>query len=161
MILISKKMLYATVAFAFSLSCSAKELVFNSVKFNEVSGKEGLYEPEVTDQNIKRISVEVSPGSTVQGRLNMQLKVLVPPIVLKEVEVIPSEISPQDDVIISALTKKEKGMYGVILARYVNKNGNLQVIEVNAIYSYGKGNSLKEYMQAKPELIKELFQVQI
>lgn len=161
MILISRKMLYATLAFAFSLSCNAKELVFNSVKFNEISGKEGLYEPEVTDHNIKRISVEVSPGSTVQGRLNMQLKVLVPPIVLKEVEVIPSEVSPQDDVIISALTKKEKGMYGVILARYVNKNGNLQVIEVNAIYSYGKGNSLKEYMQAKPELIRELFQVQI
>ena len=161
MILTSRKFFYATLLFIFSISCSAKELVFNSIKFNKVSGKEGLYEPEVTDQHIKRISIEVTPGSTVQGRLNMQLKVLVPPIVLKEVEVIPSDVSPQDDVIISALTKKEKGKYGVILARYVNKNGNLQVIEVNAIYSYGKGNSLKEYMQAKPELIKELFQVQI
>ena len=161
MMLILRKMLCVALVFAFSLSCSAKELVFNSVKFKEVSGKEGLYEPEVTEQNIKRISVEVSQGSTVQGRLNMQLKILVPPIVLKEVEVIPSEASPHDDVIISALTKKEKGKYGVILARYVNKNGSLQVIEVNAIYSYGKGNSLKEYMQAKPELVRELFQIQI
>lgn len=161
MILLSRKMFYATLIFALSLSCSAKELVFNSIKFNEVVGKEGLYEPDFTDQNIKRISVEVSQGGTVQGRLNMQLKILVPPVVLKKVEVIPSETSPQDDVIISALTKKEKGKYGVILARYLNKNGSLQVIEVNAIYSYGKGNSLKEYMQVKPELVRELFQVQI
>jgi len=155
-----KKIVLFVLVFCLSLSCRAESIVFHSVTFDKVPDKNGLYQSSDAGQPLRKFSIEHSATSTVAGRLNVDLQTLVPPLVLEPVDVIRSKSRPNDDVIISAITYKGKGKYGVILARLINTKDGLQAFEVDAVYALSRWKKFKEYKQVKAELVKELFELQ-
>jgi uncharacterized protein YbcC (UPF0753/DUF2309 family) len=145
-----------------STNCNAQSISYHAEQFHEVTSNnknQKVYEADNKAGNINTIGIAYLGTGTAKSMLAVQMQVFSRPVTIEPLEIIASKTSPEDDIVMCALTRaEEKSSYRATLYRMVNTPNGLVTVEVDATFKYsGLGKSTKEFQKIKGALVSELF----